>query len=205
VISPIWANLGFSRQRRSYQVLKKILECILFAISARLQARYAGFFSAGLPKKRRFIFTRSSHCYYAIDSQGNTLLSNAAMAARAAIDCLDKGQMALKHISLLASGSSGGDAIMPGLANMIQGQLAAQPLETLSVHGICVAGVGALQAVAQGIELDLPVKCLHVCSSAHGLPRAITTLILTRIFYAGCSLMALERYCLGDGKHLEIC
>lgn len=29
---------------------------------------------------------------------------------------------------------------MPGFANMIQGELSAAPLETLSVHGICAAG-----------------------------------------------------------------
>jgi len=110
--------------------------------------------------------------YYAIDQQGNTVLSNAAMAARAVTDCLDKGHTALNHISLLASGSSGGDAIMPGLANMIQGQLAAQPLETLSVHGICVAGVGALQAVAQGIELD----------SGHTLGLAVASEMPSRLF-----------------------
>ena len=45
--------------------------------------------------------------------------------------------------SLLASGSSGGDALMPGFANMVQGELAAPPMETLSVHGICAAGVSA--------------------------------------------------------------
>jgi len=110
--------------------------------------------------------------YYAIDQQGNTVVSNATMAARAVSDCLDKGHIALNQVSLLASGSSGGDAIMPGLANMIQGELAAQPLETLSVHGICVAGVGALQAVAQGIELD----------GGHHLGLAVASEMPSRLF-----------------------
>jgi len=110
--------------------------------------------------------------YYAIDTQGNTTLSNAAMAARAATACLANGKVALSQISLLASGSGGGDTLMPGFANMIQGELAAQPLETLSVHGICVAGVGAMQAVAQSIELD----------SGHTLGLAVASEMPSRLF-----------------------
>lgn len=91
--------------------------------------------------------------HYAIDSQGNTTLSNAALAANAIKDCLKHGNLGLEQISLLASGSSGGDTLMPGFANMIQGELSAPPMETISVHGICAAGVGAIQSVAQSIEL----------------------------------------------------
>lgn len=53
---------------------------------------------------------------------------------------------------------------MPGFANMIQGELSAAPLETLSVHGICAAGVGAIQAAAQGIELGAHRRALAVAS-----------------------------------------
>jgi 3-oxoacyl-[acyl-carrier-protein] synthase-3 len=67
-------------------------------------------------------------------------------------------------VSLLASGSSGGDALMPGFANMIQGELAAPPMETLSVHGICAAGVSAIQSAAQGIELGAHCTALAVAS-----------------------------------------
>ncbi|MFT0548799.1 iron-containing redox enzyme family protein [Allopusillimonas ginsengisoli] len=91
--------------------------------------------------------------YYAIDTEGNPTTSNAGMAAEAIRACLHKAELSLDHVGMLASGSSGGDALMPGFANMIQGELAAPPLETVSVHGICAAGVGAIQAVAQGIEL----------------------------------------------------
>src|SRR5690606_29046209 len=90
--------------------------------------------------------------YYAIDSAGNTTHTNAMLASAAVTDCLQRGQLTLSDISLLASGSSGGDALMPGFANMIQGQLSAPPMETVSIHGICAAGVAAIQAVAQGIQ-----------------------------------------------------
>ena len=91
--------------------------------------------------------------HYAIDTEGNTTINNAALAARAIQDSLSKGQLDLSQISMLTSGSSGGDTLMPGFANMIQGELAAPPMETVSVHGICAAGVGAIQSLATAIEL----------------------------------------------------
>ncbi|MGJ7520570.1 3-oxoacyl-[acyl-carrier-protein] synthase III C-terminal domain-containing protein [Variovorax sp. LT1P1] len=102
--------------------------------------------------------------YYAIDAEGRTRLSNAQLAAAAIRDCLVRGGAELSQVSMLASGSSGGDTLMPGFANMIQGELAAPPMETLSVHGICAAGVGAIQAAAQGIELGAHRSALAVAS-----------------------------------------
>ncbi|WP_341668537.1 iron-containing redox enzyme family protein [Alcaligenes sp. SDU_A2] len=91
--------------------------------------------------------------YYAIDEDGTTRWSNTVMAANAVRACLQEAGLPLGELGLLASGSSGGDLLMPGLANTVQGELGAPPLEVHSVHGICAAGVTALQAVAQGIEL----------------------------------------------------
>ncbi|MBW4788958.1 beta-ketoacyl-ACP synthase III [Alcaligenes faecalis subsp. faecalis] len=91
--------------------------------------------------------------YYAIGEDGSTRWSNTAMAANAIRSCLEQAGLDMGDIGLLASGSSGGDLLMPGFANAIQGELAAPPLEVHSVHGICAAGVTALQTVAQGIEL----------------------------------------------------
>ena len=102
--------------------------------------------------------------YYAIDTEGATVFSNAQLAAHAIRDCLQRGGSDLGQVSLLASGSSGGDTLMPGFANMIQGELAAPPMETISVHGICAAGVSAIQAAAQGIELGAHRTALAVAS-----------------------------------------
>ena len=73
------------------------------------------------------------HRYYAIDPEGATVFTNAQLAANAIRDCLRRNDSDLSAVSLLTSGSSGGDALMPGFSNMIQGELAAQPMETLSV------------------------------------------------------------------------
>ncbi len=102
--------------------------------------------------------------HYAIDAQGQSVFSNAQLAAGAIRDCLGRGKLDIGRVSMLASGSSGGDALMPGFANMIQGELAAPPMETVSVHGICAAGVSAIQAAAQGIELGAHQRTLAVAS-----------------------------------------
>jgi 3-oxoacyl-[acyl-carrier-protein] synthase-3 len=102
--------------------------------------------------------------YYAIDTEGRTVFSNAQMAAHAVRDCLQRGGRLLSDVSLLATGSSGGDTLMPGFANMVQGELAAPPMETLSVHGICAAGVSAIQAAAQGVQLGAHRAALAVAS-----------------------------------------
>ncbi|KQW57015.1 StlD/DarB family beta-ketosynthase [Variovorax sp. Root411] len=102
--------------------------------------------------------------HYAIDEEGVTRHTNAQLAAGAIRDCLRRGGAELSRVSLLASGSSGGDTLMPGFANMIQGELAAQPMETHSVHGICAAGVSAIQTAAQGIELGAHRSAMAVAS-----------------------------------------
>ncbi|CAN7464327.1 iron-containing redox enzyme family protein [Variovorax sp. LjRoot290] len=102
--------------------------------------------------------------YYAIDAEGRTVHTNAQLASGAIRHCLQQGAAEISRVSLLASGSSGGDALMPGFANMIQGELAAPPMETLSVHGICAAGVSAIQSAAQGVELGAHRSALAVAS-----------------------------------------
>ncbi len=102
--------------------------------------------------------------YYAIDPEGATVFTNAQLAANAIRDCLRRNDSDLADVSLLTSGSSGGDALMPGFANMIQGELAAHPMETLSVHGICAAGVSAIQSAAQGVEMGGHARALAVAA-----------------------------------------
>ncbi len=102
--------------------------------------------------------------YYAINAEGQTVVSNTQMAARAIHSALAASGAQLQDISYLASGSSGGDALMPGFASMIQGEMAAPPMETLSVHGICAASVGALQAAALAVESGAHARAMAVAS-----------------------------------------
>ena len=65
-----------------------------------------------------------------VDEHGTTLHTNAQLAAGAIRDCLQRGGAQLSNVSLLVSGSSGGDAVMPGFANMIQGELTKPVIRT---------------------------------------------------------------------------
>lgn len=102
--------------------------------------------------------------HYALDAQGQTVFSNTQMAAAAITACMQGAGRKLQEVGFLASGSSGGDALMPGFASMIQGEMAAPPMETLSVHGVCAASVGALQAAALAIESGAHTQSLAVAS-----------------------------------------
>ncbi len=90
--------------------------------------------------------------YYSVDSDGSTRFSAAHMAANAIRNCLDQTGVALGDIGLLCTGTSGGDATLPGFANMLQGELAAPPMMTSSHSGVCTAGVVALQHAAMALE-----------------------------------------------------
>ncbi|RGE43360.1 StlD/DarB family beta-ketosynthase [Comamonas testosteroni] len=109
--------------------------------------------------------------HYAIDGEGNTVFSNTQMAAGAIEHTLALAGKTLADVGYLSSGSSGGDALMPGFASMIQGEMAAPPMETLSVHGVCAASVGAMQAAAVAVE-----------SGAHSLALSVASEMPSRLF-----------------------
>jgi 3-oxoacyl-[acyl-carrier-protein] synthase III len=98
--------------------------------------------------------------YYAIDAQGNTHTTHVQLAANAINACLQKAGEQLANVSLLTMGSTGSDALIPGFANMVQGELGAQPMETLSSLGVCAAGITAINYAAQSIELGAHSQAL---------------------------------------------
>jgi 3-oxoacyl-[acyl-carrier-protein] synthase-3 len=92
--------------------------------------------------------------HYAIDAAGMTLHTNAQMAAKAIGNCLADADVTLQDVTILCTGSSGGDLAMPGFANMVQGELHAPPMITSTHQGVCAAGMAALQHAASALELS---------------------------------------------------
>jgi len=92
--------------------------------------------------------------HYAIDANGETQISNTQMAAMAIEHCLADAEIELQDVSILCTGSSGGDLAMPGFANMVQGELHAPPMITSAHQGVCAAGMAALQHAASALELS---------------------------------------------------
>lgn len=102
--------------------------------------------------------------HYAIDAAGESLFSSSQLAAHAVRDCLGGSDVDMRDITLLCTGTSGGDTGMPGFANMLHGELAAQPMETSSHQGVCAAGVTALKHAANAVELGAHRHALVVTS-----------------------------------------
>jgi len=102
--------------------------------------------------------------HYAIDKDGSTVFSNTALAAQAINNSLSLSSCQIEDIDLLATGTCGGDHLMPGFANMLQGEIAAPPMTTYSSSGICMAGVNAMAYAASQIELGASQKALVVGS-----------------------------------------
>jgi 3-oxoacyl-[acyl-carrier-protein] synthase-3 len=92
--------------------------------------------------------------HYAIDANGETAISNTQMAAMAIHHCLANAEIKLQDVTILCTGSSGGDLAMPGFANMVQGELHAPPMITSAHQGVCAAGMAALQHAASALELS---------------------------------------------------
>jgi 3-oxoacyl-[acyl-carrier-protein] synthase-3 len=90
--------------------------------------------------------------YYAVGTDGRTRFSTAHMAAAAIRSCLENAGAALSDLDLLCTGTSGGDATVPGFANMVQGELSAPPMMTSSHSGVCAAGIAALQHAALALD-----------------------------------------------------
>ena len=89
--------------------------------------------------------------YYSTGPDGRTRFGAARMAAEAIRNCLSNGT-ALGDIDLLCTGTSGGDAALPGFANMVQGELGSPPMATSSHTGVCAAGLAALQHAAMALD-----------------------------------------------------
>lgn len=92
--------------------------------------------------------------HYGIDKEGRTKYSATDMAVHSIHQALEKVNCRINDISFLSSATVGADLAAPGFANLIQGQLRAAPMQTMSFQGICASGVSAIKAAAQVIELQ---------------------------------------------------
>lgn len=102
--------------------------------------------------------------HYAMDEDDNSMYSSWDLAAEAVHDCLDDAGARLEDVSLLCTGSTGGDTLVPGFANMLQGTLGAGPMATSSHQGVCAAGVVAAQHAANAIQLGHHERAMVVAS-----------------------------------------
>ncbi len=91
--------------------------------------------------------------HYAVDSGGRTVMLNEELAAEAARRALADRGLAPHQVSLLATGTTQGDLLVPGFAAMVHGRLGGGPMELLSAAGVCASGMAALRSAVSAVRL----------------------------------------------------
>lgn len=124
-------------------------------------------FVSGKPsrlKKRILESNGIEYRHYALDRKQRSTHQNKHLAAAAARQCLERAEIDQQAIDLLAVASTQGDLPLPGLASLVQSELAIGPLEILTTHGVCSAGMMALKAACNQVRLSEKKNSLVVAS-----------------------------------------
>ena len=90
--------------------------------------------------------------HFALDKNGNALINNAAMAAAAARQMFDRGELGERGIELIASAASQGDYLAPGIASMVHAELDIHAVEIASFNSFCASGMMALNYAHNAIR-----------------------------------------------------
>jgi 3-oxoacyl-[acyl-carrier-protein] synthase-3 len=91
--------------------------------------------------------------HYALDASGKPTMLNEELAAAAVHDALKQRGLTVADVSMLATGTTQGDLLVPGFASMVHGRLGGRPMELLSAAGVCASSMAALRGAASAIRL----------------------------------------------------
>ena len=100
----------------------------------------------GKPSKARAVVLRSNGIktrYYAV-KDGVSTHTNVGMAALAVKELFDE-QLPISRLQLLTAGTGSAEQLVPSHAAMVHGELAIQPVETISTSGACCSSVQGLK------------------------------------------------------------
>jgi 3-oxoacyl-[acyl-carrier-protein] synthase-3 len=87
---------------------------------------------------------RSRH--YALNENGQSLTSNARMAAQAIKASLERSSLRINSVQLLCAGTTQADMPVPGFASQVHGELNIPACELASFQSVCASGVMALKS-----------------------------------------------------------
>ena len=103
--------------------------------------------------------------HYALDKSGAPTHSNAEMAAqRARRTRSDKSEISTKDISYLATSTTIGDLMVPGLASHVHARIGAPPIEIASFQSVCASSLMAIKAAWLQLRAG-EHDCAAVCGS----------------------------------------
>ena len=140
--------------------------------------------------------------HYAIDKNQRTLISNAAMAARAVRVAAERAGLGPDEVELLSAATTMPDLMAPGHASMVHGELGFGPLEIATAHGVCSCGMMALKTAY--LQVAIGEKRNAVCVASEFASRGLKSARYTdfaRTSKDGALPMeaAFLRYMLSDG------
>lgn len=89
--------------------------------------------------------------HYALDEQGRTTELNEELAVKAIRAALNRCELTLDQVEMLAAGTTQGDVPIPGFASMVHGRLGGRPMEILTAGGVCCASMAALAGAYRAV------------------------------------------------------
>lgn len=110
----------------------------------------------GVPSRYRRIVLRNNKIatrHYALDRHGVAQHSNAGMAAAAIVAAVESSELLLRDITYLATATTLGDVLVPGLASHVHAELDLGPIEIASFQSVCVSSLMALKAAYAQIAI----------------------------------------------------
>lgn len=120
----------------------------------------------GKPSRNRVFVLRQNRIktrHYALDKNGQALYRNAEMAAKAIFDAVERSEITKDDITYLASTTTIGDFLVPGIASHVHAELKIPPIEIASFQSVCA---GSLMAIKSAF---LQVKAgEHKCAAVSG-------------------------------------
>jgi 3-oxoacyl-[acyl-carrier-protein] synthase-3 len=102
--------------------------------------------------------------HYAINSQHETVHSNADMAIAAANACISRSGVSPSRIGMLSCATTQGDVALPGFGSMVQAGLPLSGIELHTTHGICSSSAMSFKAAVNNIKAGDQQAALVVAS-----------------------------------------
>jgi 3-oxoacyl-[acyl-carrier-protein] synthase III len=140
--------------------------------------------------------------HYGIDKNQQAVISNAAMAASAVRNAVERAGLESDEVELLTAATTLPDLMGPGHASMVHGELGYGPLEIATAHGICSCGMMALKSAY--LQVAIGEKRNAVCVASEFASRGFknTRYDEMKVISEDGSLpmeTAFLRYMLSDG------
>jgi hypothetical protein len=154
-------------------------------VSNEEMEQFLGFIGGRRSRSRPIVLrnNRITSRHYAIDREGRSTHTNAALTAEAVRRLYGQG-FGPADLELLACGTTSPDQLLPPHASMVHGELGGAPAETVTFTGACLSGIDALKYAY------LAVKSGQVRSAVAAGSEKLSNWMLARGFEEEAHLLA---------------